>query len=73
MITPKQQAENLIEDFLDNHTQSGGIGMNEKQANNCALITAKKMHYELSDLPRIPYNEKRTDYWKMVIYELEKL
>jgi len=73
MITPKQQAGNLIEDFLYNHTQSGGIGITEKQAINFALITAKKMHYELSDLPRIPYNEKRTDYWKMVIYELEKL
>lgn len=73
MITPKQQAANLIQDFLDVHYQSGGLGMNETQAKYCCLITARKMHYELSDLPRIPYNEKRTDYWKMVIYELEKM
>lgn len=42
-------------------------------AKHCAIILANEMIYELSDLPRIPYNERREKYWKEVKNEIDKL
>lgn len=42
-------------------------------AKTCANIVADKMIYELSDLPRIPYNERRTDYWRIVKLEINNV
>lgn len=66
-MTPKKQAEQLFENYFDYS------GVSKDNAISMSLYTARKMHYELLDLPRIPYNEKITDHWKMVIYELEKM
>lgn len=41
-----------------------------ENAKTCAHHVADSMIYELSDLPRIPYNEKRTDFWRIVKLEI---
>lgn len=43
-----------------------------QNAQKCAKIVADKMVYELEDLPRIPYNEKRTDFWRIVQLNIDK-
>ncbi len=37
-MNQNKKAEELIEKFLHAHFESGGIGMNEKQAKQCGLI-----------------------------------
>ena len=71
----KQEAQDLVDQFKDivypfigssmltNDISEEVILSNSKI---CANIIADKMIYELSDLPRIPYNERRTDYWKII-------
>ena len=42
-MTPKDKAMELVDRFLSNHFQSGGIGMNIKQAKRCASICVDEM------------------------------
>lgn len=74
-MSPKEKAESLIKKHLtaiaeETMDSDNIIKYNSKQ---CALITVNEMIFELSDLPRIPYNERRTDFWRNVKIELEKL
>lgn len=36
-----------------------------------AKLIAKEVYNEIYDLPRIPYNERRTIFWKGVLENLE--
>lgn len=43
-----------------------------KNAQTVAHSAADTIIFELSDLPRIPYNERRTEYWKEVKRQIDK-
>ncbi len=45
----------------------------EYNAKQSALLLAEEMLNELSDLPRIPYNERREKYWQEVTKEIHKI
>lgn len=49
-----------------------GKAISKIDAYKLSIICAEEMIYELSDLPRIPYNERRTEFWKEVKNHLEK-
>lgn len=68
-MTPKEKAISLYNRFRD---IAPPLEANVRSKNH-ALILAEAMVYELSDLPRIPYNERRTEYWRSVKSEVEKL
>lgn len=55
-MTPKQKAKKLIETF--------GL--------EYALKAAKEVFCEVDDLPKIPYNQRRSWYWSEVCDELAK-
>lgn len=78
----KKKAQHLIDFFKPFMYCYVGSGMltddyDEKTANGfakkAALKVASETINELSDLPRIPYNERREHYWNEVKQELEKL
>jgi len=39
----------------------------------CLIILVDEMIAELKELPKIPYNERRLDFWKNVKFEIGKL
>lgn len=77
----KQEAQDLVDQFkgivypyigssmLTNDQSDEVILMNAK---TCAHIVADKMIYELSDLPRIPYNERRTDHLRILKLNIDQ-
>lgn len=81
MENAKQKAIEVVEKYkglvypylgsgmLTNTEDSSVILENAKQ---CALISAKEIISELSDLPKIPYNERKLDFWQEVKSEIEK-
>lgn len=74
-MNPKEKAESLLNRF-NKHAkadESDKARSGEVNAKEISLILADVMVYELSDLPRIPYNERRTEYWRNVKLQIEKL
>lgn len=74
-MTPREKAESLVNRF-NKYSKSDEkyiARSGEVNAKKISIILADQMVYELSDLPRIPYNERITDYWKKVKTELEKI
>ena len=77
-MTPEEKAEKLVDKFSSYADYTADDCFNEKQkmiinAKNCALVLANEIVNELSELPRIPYNERREKYWKEVKTEIGKL
>lgn len=74
-MNPKEKAESLINRFnkYSKSDEKDIARSGEINAKEISIILADQMVYELSDLPRIPYNERRTDYWRQVRTELEKI
>lgn len=72
-MTPDLKAKELIKKFQTSIAEETMDADNIilHNAKQCALVCANEMIYELSDLPRIPYNERREQFWKDVKTELE--
>lgn len=66
-MTPKEKALSL-----KNYMKNGYGKFNDIQSELISLIVCEQVINELSDLPRIPYNERREKYWKDVKKEVEK-
>ena len=45
--------------------------MNCAKDNGCAGYSDEEVLRELSELPKIPYNERRTNYWQEVVNHLK--
>lgn len=81
-MNAKEKAQKLVLKFTP--YASGYVGSSmltnteypeqiDKNAKEMALISINEMVYELSDLPRIPYNERRTKFWEDVRKEIESV
>ncbi|OCB78445.1 hypothetical protein [Flavobacterium crassostreae] len=81
-MTPKEKAKELVLKYT--RYANGYVGSSmltnteypeqiDKNAKEMALISINEIIYELSGLPRIPYNERRTKFWEDVRKEIESV
>lgn len=66
-MTAKEKAEKLVERMQAQRYMSLGA------ATQCALICVDEIIYELDDLPKIPYNERRLKHWQEVKQQINNL
>ncbi len=76
-----QEAQNLVDEFkgivypyigssMLTNDQSDDVIL--QNAQTFANIVADKIFNELVELPRIPYNERRTDHWRLIKLNIDK-
>lgn len=81
-MNAKDKAKKLIEThskFVNGYIGSSMLTNTEypeqikDNAKRVSIILIDEMLYELRDLPRIPYNERRTKFWEDVKKEMESV
>lgn len=63
--TEKAKAKELIIKF------QFGFNLSFEDSKKYAILTAKEILEELKELPRIPYNERRTIFYEKVLEEIK--
>lgn len=67
MSTPLGKAKEIFDKIYDLE----GKAISKIDAYKLSVICAKEVLRELSELPKIPYNERRTNYWQEVVNHLK--
>ena len=70
-MTVEEKAKELVDKYLKMHYEADGIGITEKQANQCAIIAVDEVLNEIQDLEIV--NNDKWEFWLSVKNHIQSL